>query len=131
ARKLQDSPVVSGRKVRNLYPLGRLLRACLRQRMVSAQYVPKGIAGLSTSDRDPWPGNRLRLQGLHPDVSRSAVRSAGLGTPVSRRGCALPGSRGGTPRWLRHVRLGPERVDGQKNGTASRCDWRPGKGGAL
>src|SRR6185437_12632600 len=60
--------LVRQREVRHLHPLGRVLGAGVRQRMVFAPHVSAGQPGIQASPCHLWPAIEVRLQGLHPDV---------------------------------------------------------------
>ncbi len=66
-------------QVRHLHPLGRLLRARLRQRVVSAQDVPEGHARVRAPRRHLRPAVEVRLQGFHPAVQGREVRRRRVG----------------------------------------------------
>ena len=57
-REVPDTRLVPRRQVRHLHPLGPLLRARLRQRVVSAQHVPEGRQGRSSTTSPPTARNR-------------------------------------------------------------------------
>ena len=53
-------------KIRHFYPLGRLFRPSLRQRVVSQEHVSPGLSGIRAPRENLRPPQGLRLQGLYP-----------------------------------------------------------------
>jgi len=99
-------------KIRHLLPLGRLLRAGVRQRMVSPDDVYRGI------DREPAPSGNLRYvaewpydrfftggrdsRGAGCNSPRSSSRRAASSTRTSGRSCLpMPGPGSRAP-WPKH-----------------------------
>ena len=105
--KFKTPAVVPGRQVRHLHPLGRLLRARLRQRVVPAQHVPaRTPRSSSTTVATYGPQSSVRLQGLHPAVQGREVRRRPAGRSCSRpAGAQLRRPRRRAPRRLPDVRL--------------------------
>ena len=97
--------LVRGRQVRHLHPLGRVLGAGLRQRVVSAQHVQAGHARVRASRGDLRTAVQVRLQGLHPAVQGRAVRPGAVGGLVQGGRRALRRAGGRAPRRLSDVRL--------------------------
>ncbi len=104
ARALRGAGVVPRRQVRHLHPLGRLLRAGLRQRVVPAQHVPAGHARVRAPRRD-----------LRPAVDSSATRTS---SRSSRPSSSTPA------QWARALQGGRARSSSCRwpsTTTASRC----------
>ena len=86
ARPLPDAAMVPRRQVRHLHPLGRVLRARVRQRVVSAQHVPRGHARVQASRRHLRPASTS-------SATRISSRSSRPRSSTPRVGQAVQGSR--------------------------------------
>ena len=121
ARALPGAGVVRGRQVRHLHPLGRLLRAGVRQRVVPAQDVPaKARRSSSTTSRPtarrPSSATRTSSRSSRP---RSSTRPSWAELfRQARREVRRAGGR--APRRLRHVRQQPHRVERGEDGAEAR-----------
>ncbi len=89
--------VVRQRQVRHLHPLGRVLGAGIRQRVVFAQHVSGRFQGIRPSRGHLRPAGELRLQGSDSQVHRAQVRPEWLGQAVPRVRRALCGAGGRAP----------------------------------
>ena len=127
AREIPDTGLVPGRQVRDLHPLGSLLGARLRQRVVSAQHVQERREGLRAPRQDLRAPVPLRLQGLHPALQGREIRRGGLGRALQggRREVRRAGCR--APRRLPDVRQRLHRVERRPHGAQARCGGRAGQ----
>ena len=84
--KFQAPAVVPGRQVRHLHPLGRLLRARLRQRVVPAQHVPAGRRRSSRTTSRPTARSRSSATRTSSRMFKAEkFDAAALGARSSRR----------------------------------------------